>query len=140
MPSNSKVDLLIIIIVVCFKIGINYRMWPPRLFLKIFTGLYTLKFILGKIVFLVLLVVFNFRFWSPFKIIHTFCHLFLFNHAILVFKSKFKALIVIKECWLPRITFWLNDDGHMSCSDWWMSTLWTMKCIVIVIGQSEHDT
>ena len=46
---------------------------------------------------------------------------------------------VNKWCRLVPVTFLLDDDCDMSCSDW-MSTSWKMKCIVVFIDQSEHDT
>ena len=64
-----------------------------------------------------------FRFWSPFKIIDKFCPPILSN----------------QQFWLPILELDVACyKGILTVT--WMSNSWKMKCIVVIIGQSEHDT
>ena len=68
---------------------------------------------------------FNSRIWSPYFVKSCLGHNW--------------TLTVSKWYWLPRVTFLLDDDCHVSYSDWMLIPC-KMKCIVIFIDQLEYDT
>jgi len=71
---------------------------------------------------------FNLRIWSPYFVKS--CNVSPPGHNWTLTVSKWR--------WLPRVSFLLDDNYHVSCSNW-MSIPWKMKCIVVFIDQSKHD-
>ena len=61
---------------------------------------------------------FQFRFWSPFKIVNEFCPLILSNHSILVLESRIGRWLLQRDV-----------DCHVSRSYWMM----TVTCHIVII-------